>query len=55
MLGLILGAAANAGRNKLTFIAEDFAANLVPWLEQLIAESTGKDGKGIRQLKENLF
>lgn len=47
MLGLILGAAANAGRNKLTFIAEDFAANLVPWLEQLIAESTGKDGKGI--------
>ena len=47
MLGLILGSAANFGRNKLTFIAEDFAANLVPWLEQLIAESTGKDGKGI--------
>lgn len=47
MLGLVLGSVAKAGRNKLTFIAESFSANLVPWLEQLIAESSGKDGKGI--------
>lgn len=47
MLGLVLGSAAKQGRNKLSFIAEDFAANLVPWLEQLIAESSGKEGKGI--------
>ena len=47
MLGLVLGSAAKAGRNKLTFIAEDFAAHLVPWLEQLIAESSGKNGLGI--------
>ena len=47
MLGLVLGSAAITGRNKLTFIAEDFSANLVPWLEQLIAESSGKEGKGI--------
>lgn len=47
ILGLAIGSAAKAGRNKLTFIAESFAANLVPWLEQLIAESSGKDGVGI--------
>ena len=47
MLGLLLGSAAKAGRNKLTFIAEGFAAHLVPWLEQLIAESSGKNGLGI--------
>lgn len=47
MLGLVLGSAALQGKNKLTFIAEDFGANLVPWLEQLIAESSGKEGKGI--------
>ncbi len=47
MLGLALGSAALEGRNKLTFVAEGFGANLVPWLEQLIAESSGKEGKGI--------
>lgn len=47
MLGLTIGECAKAGKDKLTFIAEDFAAYLVPWLEQLIAESSGKEGKGI--------
>lgn len=47
MLGLVVGEAAKAGKNKLSFITEDFASPLVPWLEQLIAESSGKDGYGI--------
>ncbi len=47
MLGLLMGEAAKAGKDKLTFIAEDYSAHLGPWLEQLIAESSGKEGKGI--------
>jgi len=47
MLGLVLGEAAKHGKDKLTFISEGFTGNLVPWLEQLIAESSGKEGKGI--------
>ena len=47
MLGLVLGEAAKHGKDKLSFIAEGFAGSLVPWLEQLIAESSGKEGKGI--------
>jgi len=46
-LGALLAVAAAHGRDKLTFlIDEDFAA-LGLWLEQLIAESTGKHGTGI--------
>jgi len=47
MLGLVLGEAAKLGSNKLTFITEGFSSPLAPWLEQLIAESSGKAGKGI--------
>ncbi|MDD3948501.1 MAG: bifunctional transaldolase/phosoglucose isomerase [Anaerolineaceae bacterium] len=47
LLGLVLGEASKAGKDKLTFIAEKYTAHLVPWLEQLIAESSGKEGKGI--------
>jgi len=47
MLGLVMAEAAKAGKNKLTFITEGFASPLVPWLEQLIAESSGKNGMGI--------
>ena len=47
VLGLLIGEGAKSGKDKLTFIAESYAANLVPWLEQLIAESSGKEGKGI--------
>ena len=46
-LGLALGAAAMAGRDKLTLIASRGLADVGAWLEQLIAESTGKLGKGL--------
>ena len=47
ILGLILGTAHNAGRDKLTFFTSPEIFDLGAWLEQLIAESTGKIGKGI--------
>jgi Glucose-6-phosphate isomerase len=46
-LGVILGEAANSGRDKLTFVIGKPIATLGLWIEQLIAESTGKEGKGI--------
>ena len=46
-LGIILGAAANAGRDKVTIITSAGISDLGAWLEQLLAESTGKIGKGI--------
>lgn len=46
-LGLLLGTATNAGRDKLTFFTSPEIRDLGAWLEQLIAESTGKQGKGI--------
>jgi transaldolase/glucose-6-phosphate isomerase len=47
MLGLIMGTAAKAGRDKITFITSPGISDLGAWLEQLIAESTGKEGKGV--------
>jgi len=47
ILGAILGVAANHGRDKLTIIASPGIFDLGAWLEQLIAESTGKNGKGM--------
>jgi transaldolase / glucose-6-phosphate isomerase len=46
-LGTILGELALGGRDKVTFLMPDPIAILGSWLEQLIAESTGKEGKGI--------
>jgi transaldolase / glucose-6-phosphate isomerase len=46
-LGVALGEAAKAGRDKLTLIIDPQIASLGLWIEQLIAESTGKEGKGI--------
>jgi transaldolase/glucose-6-phosphate isomerase len=46
-LGVFLGTLAKAGRNKLTIICSPGIHDLGAWMEQLIAESTGKDGKGI--------
>ena len=46
-LGAFLGAGALAGRDKLTLIASPAASAVGAWVEQLIAESTGKDGKGL--------
>ena len=46
-LGVILGVFAKRGNNKITFIITPEIAALGSWLEQLLAESTGKDGKGL--------
>jgi transaldolase/glucose-6-phosphate isomerase len=46
-LGAVLGEAALAGRDKATIFASPSLRNFPVWLEQLIAESTGKEGKGI--------
>ncbi|MBA3497696.1 MAG: glucose-6-phosphate isomerase [Gemmatimonadales bacterium] len=46
-LGATLGAAALAGRDKVTFILSPAVASFGLWAEQLIAESTGKEGKGL--------
>jgi transaldolase/glucose-6-phosphate isomerase len=48
VLGTILGVAASQfGRDKVTIIASPGIVSLGAWLEQLLAESTGKDGKGL--------
>jgi len=46
-LGVAIGSLAVAGRDKLTFVIEPGLAPFGAWLEQLIAESTGKQGRGI--------
>jgi transaldolase / glucose-6-phosphate isomerase len=47
MLGIVMGVAARQGRDKLTIVASPFIEPLGAWLEQLVAESTGKNGRGI--------
>lgn len=55
ILGTILGIAATQGHDKLTIVASPGIYDLGAWLEQLIAESTGKLGKGIIPVdRENL-
>lgn len=46
-LGAVLGELAKAGRDKVTFVFSPRIAGFGDWLEQLIAESTGKEGMGI--------
>src|SRR5437868_9661217 len=46
-LGGVMGRLALQGRNKVTLIASPKVATFGYWVEQLIAESTGKEGKGI--------
>jgi glucose-6-phosphate isomerase len=46
-LGATLGALAQAGRDKVTFLMSSGAQALGAWLEQLLTESTGKRGKGL--------
>ena len=46
-LGAVLGEAALAGRDKLTLVPEPPLRALGAWVEQLVAESTGKEGTGI--------
>jgi transaldolase / glucose-6-phosphate isomerase len=47
VLGTILGTAARKGRDKVTIITSPGISDLGAWLEQLLAESTGKEGHGI--------
>jgi transaldolase/glucose-6-phosphate isomerase len=47
VLGIILGTAAQNGRDKVTIATSPDISDLGAWLEQLLAESTGKVGKGI--------
>jgi glucose-6-phosphate isomerase len=47
VLGTILGVAASQGRDKVTIVPSPGIRDLGAWLEQLLAESTGKDGKGL--------
>jgi transaldolase / glucose-6-phosphate isomerase len=47
VLGIILGTAAASGRDKVTIVTSQAISDLGAWLEQLLAESTGKQGKGI--------
>jgi transaldolase/glucose-6-phosphate isomerase len=46
-LGLVLGVAAKNGRDKVTLITSPGIWDFGAWLEQLLAESTGKEGKGL--------
>jgi glucose-6-phosphate isomerase len=46
-LGLAMGVFAKNGRDKLTFVIDRELAAFGPWVEQLIAESTGKHGVGV--------
>lgn len=46
-LGAFLGIAANAGKDKVTFFSSPIISSFENWVEQLVAESTGKSGKGI--------
>lgn len=46
-LGAALSALAQAGRDKLTFVVAESLPSIGLWLEQLVAESTGKHGTGI--------
>jgi len=47
MLGIVLGTLAIDGHDKVTIIPSPGIADLGAWLEQLLAESTGKQGKGL--------
>ncbi len=46
-LGAVIGQLASTGRNKLTLALTPRSASFGYWIEQLLAESTGKQGKGI--------
>jgi glucose-6-phosphate isomerase len=46
-LGVAIGVLAEGGRDKLTFLLPGPISSFAMWLEQIIAESTGKDGTGV--------
>lgn len=46
-LGVALGVLASKGRDKITFLFPDSLSHMADWIEQLLAESTGKAGRGL--------
>ena len=52
LLGAAMGELAQAGRNKLSLLISPGITSFGNWIEQLIAESTGKDGQGILPVVE---
>jgi len=46
-LGAVIAAAAHAGQDKLAFSVSTPTASVAAWIEQLVAESTGKNGRGV--------
>jgi transaldolase/glucose-6-phosphate isomerase len=46
-LGVIMAVSARSGRDKLTLVVSPAIATLGSWIEQLVAESTGKEGRGV--------
>jgi transaldolase/glucose-6-phosphate isomerase len=55
VLGTILGVLAKQGRDKVTIFTSPDISVLGAWLEQLIAESTGKEGKGLIPVDQELL
>jgi glucose-6-phosphate isomerase len=55
MIGAFTGVLANSGKDKLTFIISHSLEPFGVWVEQLIAESTGKIGKGILPIERELL
>jgi glucose-6-phosphate isomerase len=47
LLGALMGTLAQEGKDKITFVASQAISEFPNWAEQLIAESVGKEGKGI--------
>jgi len=54
-LGAVLGELATIGRDKITFYVSPEIASFPQWVEQLVAESTGKEGKGILPVADEIF
>ena len=52
VLGAVMGEMAARGRDKVTFLTPDSLSTLGLWLEQLLAESTGKEGTGVLPVAE---
>lgn len=52
ILGAVMGELTRRGRDKITFLMPESMATLGLWLEQLLAESTGKEGTGVLPLAE---
>jgi transaldolase/glucose-6-phosphate isomerase len=55
VLGLLMGICARAGCDKVTFVTSPGVASLGSWLEQLLAESTGKHGKGLIPIDQEVL